>query len=415
MDTMKHMIKNNTFILIIFFLTGLSLSTFKGGVYIFPALILMYYIFFEKKHNKNKNLLILSILACSIGTVGAYLSNFNISDSVYFFRKAFFLLLIPSLINIGISQTKENFNANKLLIMGFFIGLILACVYSYYLMYISSHPFFTIESRSFWDKGRWRELLCYSIVLIFPLCFHKNTNKRIIFILFFILLLPSAIFTGGRIVYIAIFLTLGVFLIFYKRNLLIKSIVILTFLSAIVLATNNPISKNINHTIKTISNTSTNESNTARLEMYRNGILYIIDKAKNEPRDLLFGTQESNFKNKYTIFLTENIFPDINDRPKAFSLNDHHSAYMNNISKHGLLYSIAFYMLIISLIIKSIKISKDNVWGMSSFCLIICYLIVGTLYSNELSFQTVILFTLWCSTYNLAQNGVKNETNDNNK
>jgi O-antigen ligase len=75
------------------------------------------------------------------------------------------------------------------------------------------------------------------------------------------------------------------------------------------------------------------------------------------------------------------------------SLNDFHNLYLDSIVRMGVIYTVAYLSFIGFLLLSLSKMmlnGNKNAW--MSICLLVTYLGIGTVYSNNLEFQTAIVF-----------------------
>ncbi|RQW61727.1 O-antigen ligase family protein [Vibrio viridaestus] len=399
MDIMNHFSKNNKALLFLLFLLGVSCLVSKSGLYIFSSLLLLYFIFsFDvKKIDIKKPLIVLSALSFLIGILAVLFRQSSMDEIVFFLKKSSFLILFP------IALYYFRFNPRSLVLLaGGFIGLVIANIKAISIYLHSGAPLTGSLIQSFWDIGRWRELLSYAIVIAIPFLFSKRKYLTIISCIVIVPSLFSIILSGGRLPYVAVGIVTSIYFIIFQRRLFIYYILIILLGSALLYFSNSSISQAVEQRVVSIFDTQKNDSNLGRLTMYQQGLNFILHNLQHNPKDFLLGFGEENFQQYYTRYLSDHT--DINElnqkTSNQFSYTDHHDAYLNTLSKRGFLYFICFYLLLYKMVKESYQLSKGgDPFYQASYNLIVCYLIAGLFYSNSFSFQTTIFFLFWAALF----------------
>lgn len=395
---MKHMIKiEGSLINLLFFLLGLSIFISKAGISLFCSLVIIYYLYNLKNNDFNpcyKKIKIITLISFFLALTSAIIINPTTQSISYNLQKSILLFVSIAILSV---DNRENL---KYSILGIIVGLIIALFYSTTLYIYSDMEISTAMVNSFWDIGRWREFLSYSVCMLIPLLTKKiSFQKNILIILLLAIILFCIIISGGRAPFISITISFLIYLSFFHRKYIPHFILVFFVLASLISITSNPISNYLKEKVASISNTTDNYSNLARIQMYNISSQYILYKLKNEPDEFIFGTGEFNLQNKFKKFIdrSDTSYEEVMRLTNMqFSIKDHHNAYLNNISKRGALYTIAFYFLIFNMIKYNYKLGlKGNKYHRSAFILVLCYLITGLFYSNGFSYQLVVMLCLW--------------------
>jgi O-antigen ligase len=399
MDLMKHLIKTNLNVInVLFFLLGLSLFTSKSGVVIFSVFLSLRYLL-KSKHlflsEKYKSLFYMAFVTLWICLISSIITDPTISSTIFTLRKSLFLIVFFSIILLS---NKSSLIAS---FIGITLGLLIAMSYSLKLFILSPEPLREIIVGSFWDVGRWREFLSYAACILLPFLITKPTSylKHSSIIIYFILILFSILITGGRSPYLSIGISAVAFILLFKREHLLSVSIILSITTAVIAFTNNPISNTISSKIESITNTEDNYSNIARLTMYKESTLFILYKLTDQPKQFIFGSGDKNMPRDFEAFLNQSdtTYAQLQvSTDDQFSIKDHHNAYLNNLSKRGVIYFFCFYFFIYRLLKQSYQDGKSgNSFHQAAFILLVCYLVTGLVYSNDFSYQPIVMFSLW--------------------
>ncbi|GAL37580.1 hypothetical protein JCM19240_727 [Vibrio maritimus] len=140
-----------------------------------------------------------------------------------------------------------------------------------------------------------------------------------------------------------------------------------------------------------------NASNNARLLMWSNALGFIEFNIQHHFSTFLFGTGDSSLEALLTQYLSsvgsiEEMQKSVNDQ---MSINDFHNLYLDSAIRMGAIFTLAYLSFIGYLLLalsNMVLNGNKNAW--MSISLIVTYLGIGTVYSNNLEFQTAIFFFL---------------------
>ncbi|WP_175577499.1 O-antigen ligase family protein [Photobacterium proteolyticum] len=370
---------------------GVSVFTSKAGLNISIVLLLLLFIysFFSNKTYRaqiaSNKVFILSIALYLIGLVSTAIYPFNTVDTLYFARKAAFLLAIPCLFMLNMS--KEN---KELAIKSLCVGFIFAAIFAAYQA-LNLDSWRGQRISSFLDVGRWAEVLTYFIVFLLPLTLDgkEKKNRRVAFLCLIVIAFICLLLSGSRGGVVASFTVSILYLVAYKRDMLLKvSAVVIVILPLLMFMFPSKASV-VQDRIISITNTTSNESNSARLKMWESGSLFALEKLTNNPSAFFFGSGPINFEKEYTAFINstnENII----GHYSKFSFRDTHNGILDAANKLGIIYELLF-LLLIALIARSILTASPNI-KYSGLCVIMAFFIIGIFYTNQLEYQTICMF-----------------------
>ncbi|CAM3771070.1 O-antigen ligase family protein [Vibrio aerogenes] len=260
---------------------------------------------------------------------------------------------------------------------------------------------------SFWDILRWREILTFSLCIAIPVLFHKDNKLKLLALALILVCIPSVIFSGGRVVYFAVTIAVVAYFFLLKRDKIKHFILFAVICSGLIYFVPNPVFKAIDHRVESIFNTESNYSNIGRLHMYKEGSIFIYHQLVNHPKSILFGMGEKGFNQEFVHYLTQEgkyeHLMEITNR--QFSVRDQHNALLNTLSKQGMLYFVMFYSMMLFLFFKTYQSAvQGHIFSQSALVLLVGYMSIGMLYGNEFSFDTIIMFTLWCLLFSMRNN-----------
>ncbi|MCG7584500.1 O-antigen ligase [Photobacterium sp. OFAV2-7] len=388
---MKSVININFFEKAIIAFFGLSVFTSKAGLNISVVLLLLLLIYScisNKEYRAqlaNSNIFILSIALYVIGLLSTVIYPSSSADTIYFARKAAFLLAIPSLFILN--MRKEN---KELAIRSLGAGFVVAALYTIYQA-ISLDTWQGERIASFLDVGRWSEVLTYFIVFLIPLTLDDKEpqKRRFLFLGLIFVGFVCLVLSGSRGGMVATFIVSVLYLLAYKRDMFFKlSAAMLVILPLLMFMFPSKASV-IQDRIVSITDTTSNESNSARLKMWKSGYLFVQDKYNNNPKAFFFGNGPINFEKEYTLFINSTNKNIVNDY-SFFSYQDNHNGILDAANKLGVVYELLF-LLLIALIAKNIFKASPNI-KYSGLCVILAFFIVGIFYTNQLEYQTICMF-----------------------
>ncbi|WP_167542301.1 O-antigen ligase family protein [Vibrio coralliirubri] len=388
----------------------MSLLISKSAIYISLLLLLVFQLILvlskvnssEKKLGKEKNFIfIVSISTFFLGVMITLPYNLELDDLSEYIRKSILLLLFP-LLTIQLHRNKNLHVAKVCLLTGLLISL------SYALYNLVSLGYWNGQRvASFWDVGRWSEVLGYLIALIIPFSLEKqNEDKRNIKI--YLLSITCVFFlliSGGRGPLLAVMITLGGYLLIRHPKILL-SIVLLLLITVLFGQEINVISS-ITERVSSIFDTKASPSNIARLVMWKHGFKFIYYNITNDWLSFLFGVGIHNFEGQYAHFIESIGMKQhlIDLTENNFSFSDMHNTYLDLMIKLGAVYLLAYVFLLGTLFnFFFIKRNHSPSLAYSGMSLISTYSITGIFYTSGLGFQTTIFLALVALCYALITN-----------
>ncbi|SON51031.1 O-antigen ligase family protein [Vibrio tapetis] len=378
------------------FLVGfcfLTIYTSKAGMNIALALLLIGHLIalrnfkaFKEQVNQQP-IFIMMYAVFTLALIAKSISFSDINELATTFRKGAFLLLTPFISLLLLKKNHLDLAKNALI-----LGACIAIINSYYQLYLMddwSH----FRVQSFWDVGRWSELLGYLFVGIIPfILVKKNRPHLFISVFFLIATLGSLLIANSRGAILVTAIVTFFYLLFHHRKLLLLCTTALVVL-IVAFSQTKPVSEFVDRIASVAS--SSNASNNARKLMWGNGILLAQHHIETDPVTFLFGTSTKELPIKVveiinTISSVEEMQDSIGTN---ISIHDFHNAYINNINKNGLVYFLA-YITLLAMLAKFFwsyrYISPSYAWA--GINLLSAYLMLGVVYSNEMEFQTACLF-----------------------
>ncbi|WP_028864320.1 O-antigen ligase family protein [Psychromonas aquimarina] len=388
---MKHLIKIKSLekAIIIFF--GFSVFTSKAGLNI--SVVLLFILFFyqlisDKNYwtqMANNKIFLLSISLYIIGLLSTLVYPSNLADTIYFARKAAFLLVIPCLFILNMDAENKSLAINSVC-AGFMVAAVNVAYQAYHL-----GAWHGERVTSFFDLGRWSEMLTYFLVFLLPLLLDakEKKQKRILYLLLIIIGYACLILSGSRGGMLATVIVTVLYLVIYKRYVLLKLSAILLIVLPLLMFIFPSTVNVVEGRIASIANTTTDGSNSARIKMWESGYLFAVDNLKNNPTTFFFGTGLIDFEREYSIYinsLNDNILSDYPD----FSFRDNHNGILDATNKLGIVYELMFLVLIV-LITRQIMKASPNI-KYSGLSVIVAFFIIGMFYTNQLEYQTICFF-----------------------
>lgn len=380
----------------------LSLCTSKAGINISLVLLLIisFIIFFQKKDEylsliKEKPILF-SVITSFIGVIVSYTSNFELSELTVFLNKGILFFCLPGLILL-----LKNKSEQKIAFCSYLIGLIFAIILAGHNWYKISN--FHIENLtttridSFWDLGRWTEILVYSLSLIIPFIFEskKNISTKILLSVLSFAIFVCMILSGGRAAIVALSITGSLYLLFRRPRLMLAIAII--FFAAFSFFSSTPIIKPIYERTISITNIHNQYSNVARLVMWSSGLEMLEDKLYSNPSKLLLGSGFNHFETDLNNhLLKKNQLNLVSVETKnQFSFTDSHNTFLDLANKIGIIYLFGYILILISYVtFFMLHIKTTPSWSFSGIGLILNHILFGFFYTSGLQYQTVILFFL---------------------
>ena len=378
---------------ILVFFTFLSIVSSKAGVNISLGLLLISLtitIFIRHKENTKLTNNKIDISFYSIFSLGCFISfiqHYMIDDLLYFISKAGFLLVTPQLVYL-LQRNKSSKIAIRGLSLGAFIGILIM------LEHLSSVPinhWFSTRVTGPWDVTRWSKILAFIMAFSLPYLFtvkHK-TSLIIATVILFIAILLS----GTRAPMLALTISSLLFLLFNHR----KTLLFIVVFSAIgfISLQNSILFENLTHRVESISNTTTNNSNTARLLIWKKGLEFFDFNLNHNPKLALLGNGKNHIAETFYSYL--NSTTDINELQKSvgnqFSYSDSHNAYISNLNQMGLIFAILYFLFFIYLFIFFVQnINNQPLAAWSGINMLITLAICGIFNADQIELETTAFF-----------------------
>ena len=394
----------NTLLTIIVTFIFISLCTSKAGVNISLALVVIISLIylFQKKDEyfrlAKEKPLSFSLVTFIIGIFTSYISNIELNELKVFLSKGILFFCLPGLILLLNNKMRQ-----KTAFYAYFSGLLLAMIYAIYNWHnINDFRLISLEATrvdSFWDLGRWTEILVYSLSIMIPFIFESKENmprKATLSLLSFFCFF-CMIISGGRAAIVALGITSSLYLLFRRPKVMLAIVTLLAITFGFF--SSSPVVKPIYERIISITNTHNQYSNIARLVMWKNSIEIIYEKLNTEPYKIFFGSGPNHFEIDIKNHLRKKgLLESISNETKnQFSFTDSHNTYLDLANKNGFIYLFSYIVTLISFYMFFIKYLKTHpMWSFSGIGLISNHIIFGFFYTSGLQFQTIVLFFLIC-------------------
>ncbi|MCZ4294794.1 O-antigen ligase family protein [Vibrio sinaloensis] len=328
-----------------------------------------------------------------------------------YFRKGAIFLLLPLLL----IQLNRNSNTNYAS-YALWISLITALGYAGSKIWgLGIDNWYGQRIESFWDVGRWSEVLGYSIAVLVPLTLEQTSNKRRKMALTGTLILALAflIFSGGRGPFLALMVSCSLYLLYRKPSLLVAVAIVCSLF--LYKTKELPQVHAVTERIVSIADLHNNDSNNARLAIWSQGAAFSLSLLQESPHTFLLGTGIEQFEGLFTEFLQKstNIELLLASTNNQFSFKDLHNTYLDLAVKLGAIYSLFFIVLLVVILISFCKnAAPTSPWGYSGACLMLTYFVNSMFYTSGLEYQTTIFFLIiaLCHTQ-LNQDTVKSTAN----
>ncbi|MGL5109308.1 MAG: O-antigen ligase family protein [Vibrio ordalii] len=375
----------------------LSIFTSKSGIYIglvLLSILSLYLLYTEKNLLKNlKKLPVFFIFLFGLGIIITLPYHGDINDFLLYLRKGCIFIIVPVL--VCILQRKHNLKYAVLSIAG---GLLIALAYATLkLLTTTAYEQPPLRLDSFWDVGRWSEMLAYCIAILLPISFESNKNDRfrIFSILLLILSVVFLLLSGSRGPLLAVLITASFYFLLRSPKVILGVIMI----CAPLFYFGNNISQieNISNRVISISDLNTDDSNKARLAMWEQGVKFSYYNLLEQPQYFFFGVGIKQFRSSYTQFLNEttDISTILEETNNQFSLNDLHNTYLDLMVKLGVIYGLSYIGLLFFVFYQFWQYTKNSPpWAYAGICLIATYAINAMFYTSGLEYQTTVFFTL---------------------
>lgn len=372
----------------------LSLGFSKAGINIGIASILLIFIYQLTRYSKllKKSFGIIEKLSISLfltGLIVSFLANLDIGETFNFLKKGIIFLLFPTIINLARNNVKLNVSL-------FYFGILAAICHSLSFWFdIGINNWNGERIGSFWDVGRWGEILAYSIIFTLPFLLNRDSSKlfKLLFILFISSSVICLILSGSRAPILAIVISSFILILFTRPKVLLFSFFSLCLLFFSLQKTDFGITAQ--NRLESITNTTSDASNISRITMWQSGLEFFKFKFNHQPEDIILGSGLLHFNDEFYKFMSENY--DIEEiklkTMNNFSFSDSHNSYIDMLNKLGLFYLSLYISLLTSIILYLLK-EAPTPWTQAGISLILTHLIMSFFYTSYLEYQTIVLFSL---------------------
>ncbi|EJL6983793.1 O-antigen ligase family protein, partial [Vibrio cholerae] len=308
----------------------LSLGFSKAGINIGIASILLIFIYQLTRYSKllKKSFGIIEKLSISLfltGLIVSILTNFDIGEMFSFLKKGIIFLLFPTIIHLVRNNVKLNISL-------FYFGILAAICHSLSFWFdIGINNWNGERIGSFWDVGRWGEILAYSIIFTLPFLLDRDSSKlfKLLFILFISSSVICLILSGSRAPILAIAISSFILILFTRPKVLLFSFFSLCLLFFSLQKTDFGVTAQ--KRLESITNTTSDASNISRITMWQSGLDFLKFKFNHQPEDIILGSGLLHFNDKFYKFMSENY--DIEEiklkTMNNFSFSDSHNSYID--------------------------------------------------------------------------------------
>lgn len=372
----------------------LSLGFSKAGINIGIASILLIFIYQLTRYSKllKKSFGIIEKLSISLfltGLIFSFLANLDIGETFNFLKKGIIFLLFPTIIHLVRNNVKLNISL-------FYFGILAAICHSLSFWFdIGINNWNGERIGSFWDVGRWGEILAYSIIFTLPFLLDRDSSKlfKLLFILFISSSVICLILSGSRAPILAIAISSFILILFTRPKVLLFSFFSLCLLFFSLQKTDFGVTAQ--KRLESITNTTSDASNISRITMWQSGLDFLKFKFNHQPEDIILGSGLLHFNDEFYKFMSENY--DIEEiklkTMNNFSFSDSHNSYIDMLNKLGLFYLLLYISLLTSIIFHLLK-ETPTPWAQAGISLILTHLIMSFFYTSYLEYQTIVLFSL---------------------
>ncbi|MCR9682889.1 O-antigen ligase family protein, partial [Vibrio cholerae] len=283
----------------------LSLGFSKAGINIGIASILLIFIYQLTRYSKllKKSFGIIEKLSTSLfltGLIFSFLANLDIGETFNFLKKGIIFLLFPTIIHLVRNNVKLNISL-------FYFGILAAICHSLSFWFdIGINNWNGERIGSFWDVGRWGEILAYSIIFTLPFLLDRDSSKlfKLLFILFISSSVICLILSGSRAPILAIAISSFILILFTRPKVLLFSFFSLCLLFFSLQKTDFGVTAQ--KRLESITNTTSDASNISRITMWQSGLDFLKFKFNHQPEDIILGSGLLHFNDKFYKFMSEN-------------------------------------------------------------------------------------------------------------
>lgn len=392
------------------FALGVSIFVSKSGlIFFFPITVLLPILFYKSANLKIDNvkfvfLMLFALLCFSAMISMSVLQALNESLANW----PYLLTIIP----LSVVLKSPNFKFKFKFYQGLITGLCIATINSFIKAYLRYNiGFLSLDEfriASFWDIGRWGTVIGIATIStgLFSINykFFKNDvlfwEKKWFNLILFFLSLASLILsnTRGPLLFTIISISTALLLQLDIRKIFLSFILILG-LSTVGIYSSPKITSRLQSIfdIKKDKNnqniTSSNPSNLGRLNMWKVAIDFWKE---NKFTPTGFGQYEKPLND----FLKTKDPQYIDDYTRIeFSHHDTHNSYLYMLIQIGIIFTIAFWLVVFYYLTVNIKYiwklpkgSLDQTLILTSYAIILYHLCLGLVYSSLVSYESITFF-----------------------
>ncbi len=390
----------------IFYLFVMSLLTSKAGINIFGGLFIFLGIIniFTKytkveivDYFKKNKIILLMVGIYFLGIITNIISEGGTKSLGKYAGRHTYFLIIPCFLLM-----KSKISIKKIFSL-FIISFIVAELKSYEV-FANEFKFQLLDTNarvhSFYDCLRWSSYLTFSLAYLLPLIFDnkiKNYQKKLV-ISSFLLGLISLVLVNSRGPWIVLIFIFLVYFAVYQRK---KIKYFLLFLMSIILIlnfSNDKYTKIFRERVRSIKETKENNSNYARINMWREGLAFTKNNLGN--KRILVGTGIENYEKPFSEYLRKKgIYEKMGEiTGNQFSVRDGHSIYLNLLNQMGIIYMLFYFYMIYKILIYFFK-EKDK----SMITLIGSFLGLGIFYGYIMSYDMYLFYFLFLLRYEVNE------------
>ena len=348
----------DTWLQLLVFLLGLSIFLSNTGIYLCSALLVLYCVarliadpdyrnFFQG--NKVVNL---SLLLYALGLAVTIIHPGAIEDISFYARKAGGLLILPPLLEAFRHKAQRN-TALAALILGFWASL-----------------FYTMHQIGWWWTGGrvagtwlvdvWGVVLAMFVAFIVPHLFTPGTKReghslslKMLYAITTVAATILLVMSGGRGPWLGTLLAIFLFLLLYRRRLLLYLVLLLPMLYLPIHFWNpTPVTQTMERA-ESITDLE-DRGNWIRLTLWKLSACHSLHTAINEPWKFLLGHGPKSHEAPMMAFHRETdcLSPETKERLRPFPTNDMHNMYLDTLAKMGAVWTTLFLLFIVSFLFR---------------------------------------------------------------
>ena len=396
----------------IFYLFVMSLLTSKAGINIFGGIfaflgIINIFIKYTKveivDYFKKNKIIFLMVGIYFLGIITNLISEGGTKSLGKYAGRHTYFLIIPCFLLM-----KNKISIKKIFSL-FLISFIIAEIKSYEV-FANEFNFQLLDTNarvhSFYDYGRWSALLLFNLCYLLPLIFEKKLDRyqKYLVNISFILGLISLILSNSRGPWLMFIVINIVYFLLYKRKMIKYFIAFFSLIVLVLTFSNDKYTKIFRERVRSIKETKENNSNYARINMWREGLDFTKNNLGN--KRILVGTGLLNYEKPFSDYLIKkgNYQELFEITGSQFSYTDSHSIYLNLLNQMGLLYFLT-YLYLIFLILKNLILSKEkNEWTIPNITMVISFLLLGIFYSYVTTYEMHTFYILYLLYYSRKGN-----------